>query len=216
MAARPLDEIRQIVLHDCGRASQLRLPARGRGPRGRVILAAFSERLIRGRQERFCNVGTWYVEPEFRSYSLPLSWKLGALQGYTMTALTPNPTSKASFARSRYTTLEDMCHLYMPGVGGRGRWELGVRVTGNVRAIEPELDPVDRQILRDHLPFPVRHFLLTVRGRSEYAYIVTAALAVLEARSRAGERGAVRDATSRWQRDISSRSSSTSSCGIVA
>jgi hypothetical protein len=118
-------------------------------------------------------VGTWYVEPEFRSYSLPLSWKLGALQGYTMTALTPNPTSKASFARSRYTTLEDMCHLYMPGVGGRGRWSLGVRVTGNVRAIEPELDPVDRQILRDHLPFPVRHFLLTVRGRSEYAYIVT-------------------------------------------
>jgi hypothetical protein len=174
MQALSREHVRRIVLHDWSveRPNYGYLLATDERVVG-CILAAYSERSIHGRRERFCNVGTWYVDPEFRSFSLPLSWKLSALQGYTMTALTPNPTSKAAFTRSRYRTLADECHLYVPGVAGRGRWGLRARVTGDVRAIERELDPVDRQILRDHRHWPVRHFLLTVRGEPDYAYVVT-------------------------------------------
>ena len=174
MASMPVARIRQIVLHDwpVDRPDYgLLLEAEGRVVG--CILAVYSERTIRGRRERFCNVGTWFVEPAFRSHSLRLSWKLSELQGYTLTAFTPNPTSEALFRRSKYKLLTEGLHLYAPGQGARGTRLLGVRVTGDVDAIERELDERDRRILRDHRPFACRHFLLTARGESGYAYVVT-------------------------------------------
>jgi acetoacetyl-CoA synthetase len=138
-----------------------------------AILGAFSERQIRGRLERFCNIGTWYVEPEFRAHSLPLSWKLGALKGYTFTALTPNATSEVLFRRGPYSVLAEDYHMYVPGQGGRGTRAFGASVTGDVDAIRRELEPADRQILDDHRAWDVRHFLLTARGEARYSYVVT-------------------------------------------
>ena len=51
--------------------------------------AFYSERLVAGRMERFCDLGTWYVLPEFRSHSIRLIKALLAQDGYHFTALTP-------------------------------------------------------------------------------------------------------------------------------
>jgi acetoacetyl-CoA synthetase len=178
-AELPVERARAIVLHDW----PVERPNYGflLESDGRVvgcIVAAFSERQIRGRTERFCNIGTWYVEPEYRAHSLPLSWKLGALKGYTFTALTANPTSEALFRRGGYRVLASDYHMFLPGQGARGTRAFGTRafgasVVGGARAVEPELDPADRQILRDHLPYACNHFLLTARGEDRYAYVVT-------------------------------------------
>ena len=37
-----------------------------------ALLAFYSERLVAGRVERFCDLGTWYVLPEFRFHSIRL------------------------------------------------------------------------------------------------------------------------------------------------
>jgi len=52
--------------------------------------AFYSERLVAGRVERFCDLGTWYVLPEFRSHSLRLIKALLAQDGYHFTALSPS------------------------------------------------------------------------------------------------------------------------------
>lgn len=174
MAALSEERVRAIVLHDWA----VDRPNYGflLEADGRVvgcILGAYSIRQIRGRLERFCNLGTWYVEPGFRGYSLPLSWALNQQPGYTLTSLTPNPTSEALFRRGRYNVLASECHLFVPGRGARGTRAFGARVTGNARTIERALDPIDLQILRDHRPYQCRHFLMTVRGEDSYLYVVT-------------------------------------------
>ncbi len=175
MADLPVERIRSIVLHDW----PVDRPNYGYllEADGRVvgcILAAYSERLIRGRVERFCNIGTWYVEPGFRNHSLPLSWKMSELWGtHTMTALTANETSRVGFARAKYRTLADEFHLYLPGQRASHTRLIGARVVGGADVIERELDSADRRILRDHVPYGLGHFLLTARGESEYAYVVT-------------------------------------------
>lgn len=175
MANLSAERVRAIVLHDwpVDRPNYgYLLEAEGRAVG--CILAAYSERQIRGRAERFCNIGTWYVEPQFRNYSLPLSWKFRELWGrYTMTALTANETSRAGFERARYQTLAEGYDLYLPGQRAANTRLTGARVLGGADAVAPELDPADRRILDDHRPYGLGHFLLTARGEPGYAYVVT-------------------------------------------
>jgi hypothetical protein len=172
MATRSADDVRRIVLHDW----QVDRPNYGHlleadGQVVGCILAAYSDRTIGGRLERICNIGTWYVAPAFRRYSLPLSWKLGTDRGYTYTALTPNATSQALFLRGGYQVLASEYHMYLPGqdLGTRFR---GARFTADPGQIERELDPIDRRIFRDHQPFDCKHLLMTVRGEAGYVYVV--------------------------------------------
>ena len=53
--------------------------------------AFYSERQVAERLERFCDLGTWYVLPEFRSHSIQLIKALLAQDGYHFTALTTGP-----------------------------------------------------------------------------------------------------------------------------
>jgi hypothetical protein len=52
--------------------------------------AFYSERLVGGSLERFCDLGTWYVLPEFRSHSIRLIKALLAQPGFHFSALSPS------------------------------------------------------------------------------------------------------------------------------
>jgi hypothetical protein len=52
--------------------------------------AIYSERLVGGRLERFCNLSSWYTIPQFRNFSLKLLMAVLAQRGYTFTNLTPS------------------------------------------------------------------------------------------------------------------------------
>jgi predicted N-acetyltransferase YhbS len=170
-----VEHVTQLVLHDW----PLERPNYGymMVDNGRIvgcILAVYSEREIKGRAEWFCNLGTWYVEPAFRAYGIALTLEFRKQhRPTTYTALTPNPVSQASFRRFGYKTLADEYHVFMPGRRAPGSRMFGARVIGDPDAIEPELDAVDRRILRDHRPFGLGHFLLQARGEVGYTYVVT-------------------------------------------
>ena len=54
-----------------------------------VQLAFYSERLVAGRAERFCNLGAWCVLPEYRFHSIRLLMAVLAQDGYHFTSLSP-------------------------------------------------------------------------------------------------------------------------------
>jgi acetoacetyl-CoA synthetase len=51
--------------------------------------AMYSNRVVAGRQERFCNVFGWYVKPEYRHYSVSLLSFLVRRPGLTFFNVTP-------------------------------------------------------------------------------------------------------------------------------
>ena len=55
-----------------------------------AVLALYSERLIGGRLERFCNIGTWCVAESYRAQSLALISAVLNQDGYHFTVLSPN------------------------------------------------------------------------------------------------------------------------------
>jgi len=52
--------------------------------------AIYSERLVEGRVERFCNLSSWCIMPEFRASSVMLLTAALTQRGYTFTTLTPS------------------------------------------------------------------------------------------------------------------------------
>ena len=55
-----------------------------------TLLALYSERLVEGRLERFCNLTSWCVLPDYRSRSISLLTALLRQHGYHFTVLTPD------------------------------------------------------------------------------------------------------------------------------
>ena len=53
-------------------------------------LAFYSERVIDGRHERFCNLGAWCVSPEYRFHGLRLLKAALSQEGYHFTDLSPS------------------------------------------------------------------------------------------------------------------------------
>src|ERR1035441_2161552 len=61
--------------------------------------AIYSERLVGGRLERFCNLSSWYTIPQFRNFSLKLLMAVLAQRGYTFTNRSEEHTSELQSLR---------------------------------------------------------------------------------------------------------------------
>src|ERR1700751_1219007 len=71
-----------------------------------AYLAFYSERLIAGGVERFCNLGARCVLPEYRFHSVRLLKALLAQDGYHFTDLSPNKTVESVNARFKFRHLD--------------------------------------------------------------------------------------------------------------
>ena len=134
-----------------------------------VYLAFYSERVIAGRVERFCNLGAWCVLPEFRFHSVRLLKALLAQDGYHFTDLSPSEKVSAAQrqaqvplprhvrgARSAPAVAhsarpdEDQrrpgCHRGHAGWGGARSLP---RSCTSTRRASPGADPRQRILLRD-------------------------------------------------------------------
>jgi hypothetical protein len=132
-------------------------------------LAFYSERLIEGRRERFCNLAAWCVRPEYRFHSLRLLKALVAQEGYHFTDFSPSGNvvgvnSRLGF-RSLDTTTALVPNLPWPSWPGRGA------ITSDRAAIERTLTGADLELYRDHAATgAARHVVLT-RG-AERCYVM--------------------------------------------
>jgi hypothetical protein len=134
-----------------------------------ACVAFYSERLVAGRVERFCNVGAWSVLPAYRFHSIRLFTALLAQEGYHFTALSGNATALAIFARFKFRSLDTSAalipNLPWPTVPGR------TRISGDPGVIERSLTGTELELYRDHAhALAVQHHVL-LRGR-ESCYIM--------------------------------------------
>jgi len=141
-----------------------------------VLLAFYSERLLTGHAERFCNLGAWNVLPAYRSHSIRLLTAVLAQDGYHFTALTPMDNTRAIYARFKFRTFDMSValvpNLPWPTLPGR------TRISGAPDVIESTLAGAELELYRDHAQALAAHHHVLIRGR-ESCYVM-----YREARSR--------------------------------
>jgi hypothetical protein len=134
-----------------------------------TYLALYSERLIAGRVERFCNLSTWYVLPEYRFHSVRLLKALLAQDGYHFTDLAPTEKVESVNARLKFRYLDTSAvfipNLPWPTLPGQ------TKISADAEVIADTLAGPDLELYRDHSQTPAVHHLVLIRG-SESCYVM--------------------------------------------
>jgi hypothetical protein len=134
-----------------------------------TVLALYSERSIAGRVERFCNMGSWCVLPEYRSRSMALLKTLLSQPGFHFTTFSPDDGPQEILAWLRFRFLDTSATLIpnLPWPSAPGR----VRVLTAHGDIEEALHGSELQIYQDHVhALAARHVVL--RRGAETCYVV--------------------------------------------
>ena len=138
----PPEEWRRILdLRSTGKQPNLGFVLESNGVLVGFLGAIYSERLVAGRLERFCNLTSWYTEPEFRSSGTLLLMAVLSQPGYTFTTLTPSPTGTQVIKALGFRPLESykvMCSpsLYRALVEKKRNLQPGGRLYKAQRALE--------------------------------------------------------------------------------
>jgi hypothetical protein len=134
-----------------------------------AYLAFYSQRMIDGRPERFCNLGAWCVLPEYRLHSVRLVQALLAQEGYHFTDLSPNERVVALNERLRFrlldTTTALVPNLPLPSWPGRNV------VSSDPALISRTLTGRDLELYRDHVGTCAARHLLLIRDQ-EWCYVM--------------------------------------------
>jgi hypothetical protein len=132
-------------------------------------LAFYSERVIAGQAERFCNLGAFCVLPEFRFHSLRLLKALLAQDGYNFTDLSPSGNVPALNAKLGFRSLDTSTAL-VPNLP----WPTLVRrtrISADPDVIESTLTGTQLELYHDHAQAAAVRHLVLIRG-SESCYVM--------------------------------------------
>ena len=134
-----------------------------------AYLAFYSERVIGGRAERFCNLGAWCVLPDYRFHSLRLLNALLAQPRYHFTDLSPSGNTVPVNVRSKFqfldTTTALIPNLPWPSWPGRNV------ISSDQALIARTLTGRDLEVYRDHSRTRAAHHVVLIRG-GESCYVV--------------------------------------------
>ena len=128
-----------------------------------ALMLFYSERLVAGRIERFCDLGTWYVLPDFRFHSLRLLMATLAQDGYHFTAMSPGATTVSINTRFEFlfldTTAALIPNLPWPSLPGR------TRISADPDIIEGTLSGTELELYRDHAQALAARHLVLIRDQ---------------------------------------------------
>lgn len=131
----------------------------------------FSRRRINDKVEKFCNLTSWFVHPDYRSRAISMILPLQGMQGYTITDLTPAKNVYQIQKKLGFKDLDAAGRLLLPF--GRRLFQpknFPTHSTHDSAAIENQLTGQDLKIFKDHQKYPCFHFLLAAPDR--YCYMV--------------------------------------------
>lgn len=130
-------------------------------------LAFYSERIVDGRPERFCNLGALCVLEPHRLHVLRLVRALLSQEGYHFVDLSPSGTVPALNARLGFERLDTTTALVpnLPWPSWRGR------ITSDPAALERTLTGAELALYRDHAGAGAARHLLLTRGH-EWCYVI--------------------------------------------
>ncbi|MEZ0051089.1 hypothetical protein ABIA30_002087 [Mycobacterium sp. MAA66] len=133
-----------------------------------TLLALYSERLVAGRIERFCNLGSWCVLPAYRAWSVSLLTRLLAQENYHFTVLSPDATSQEILPWYRFRFF-DTAAAFIPNLP----WPMAypTRISSDPEVLERTLCGSERKIYRDHADARAAHHLVVIDGE-EHCYVM--------------------------------------------
>lgn len=134
-----------------------------------VYLAFYSNRIINGRDEPFCNLGAWCVRNEYRAHSIRLMKALLAQKGYTLTDLSPSGPVVPLNEKLKFQYL-DTATVLIPALPYPA-WPSPITVTIDPAHIERNLNEVQLQLYRDHAHTAAANHILITKGR-ETCYVI--------------------------------------------
>ena len=139
---------------------------------GRVVgtlLALYSDRLVAGRLERICNMGSWCVLPQYRSRSILLLKALLAQDGYSVTVLSPDEGPREILSWFKFRSLDTAASLVpnlpWPRLSGR------TKISADPDVIERTLVGSELVLYRDHARALAARHLVVMRG-AESCYVM--------------------------------------------
>ena len=128
-----------------------------------TLLALYSDRVVAGRVERFCNMGSWCVLPDYRSRSLSLLEAMLSQDDYHFTVLSPDEGPREILAWRKFRFLDTAAtlvpNLPWPTLPGR------TRISADPDVIEKTLTGTDLELYHDHEHALAAHHLVLTRGR---------------------------------------------------
>jgi len=129
----------------------------------------FSERIINGHREKFCNMTSWTVKQESRGHSLQLLLEALKLGNCTFTNFTPSVGVASILRKLGFTELEAGAQVLLP-VPGFSLVRTSYSALLDIDEIGKRLSETDRKIFTDHRGFNCRHLLIS--DGEEYCYLV--------------------------------------------
>jgi hypothetical protein len=125
-------------------------------------LAFYSDRLIAGRSERFCDMGTWCVLPAYRSHSIRLLRAMLAQEGYHVTCLSPNEKVVAITSQFKFRPL-DTSAVLIPNLPWPTLYRR-IRISADPDVIASTLTGAELELYRDHAQALAARHLVLIRG----------------------------------------------------
>lgn len=129
-------------------------------PRGWVLVdggravgflgAVVVDRPIDGKEYRFCNLTTWYVDPDHRGSSLAMFRPLLRMRDLVITDFSPSIDAQRISERLGFETIDAASRLFEPGTGRSASLDVRPGDLGRLGL----LGPAERRIVRDHQWIP--------------------------------------------------------------
>ena len=119
----------------------------------------FSQRVIQGKEVKFCNISSWLVKKEYRRQSLSLLFPVLELHNHTITVLTCNANSYYITKKLGFTDLEFGQRVILP----IPRFPALISTNSimiNDPEIEQKLEGVPLKIYRDHQGLKCFHIII--------------------------------------------------------
>ena len=134
------------------------------------IGAIYSERAIRGKPERFCNITSWCVLEAYRAQSMRLAMAVVSQPGFHFTDLTPTEVVSKTLQFLKFKPMNER-HALWPNLPWPFARFAGVKIVADFDEIERVLSREDAKALQDHRHLPwLRH--LAVGRPGSFCHVV--------------------------------------------
>jgi hypothetical protein len=131
----------------------------------------FSQRIINGQLENFCNLTSWIVKESYRGRGISLMLSLRKLmKDYTITDLSASDNTIAIAKRLGFQEL-DTRMVVLPSVFGGINHHPQLKIITEKSLIQSQLQPLEQRLLEDHSSQPRCHHLL-IKADGEHCYLI--------------------------------------------
>jgi hypothetical protein len=130
------------------------------------IAYIFSKKLIDEKWEKFCNISSWIVKPEYRSSSVDLLYPLLELKDHTVISFTPTVGAYKVETSLFKLKILDNYEAIIPAlprfsVSLRKKFKVITPRKNQDECLLPLLTDYERKIFRDHEKFDCHHLVIT-------------------------------------------------------